>query len=75
LQPTTPPPPKPAILKVESTPPGAEVYVDGERRGTAPGRFEISPGSYHIRMVLPGHADYSTRVQLTAASEYPLKRI
>jgi tRNA A-37 threonylcarbamoyl transferase component Bud32 len=73
LQPSAPSPPKPGILKVESTPPGAEVYVDGERRGTAPGKFETSPGSHHIRVVLPGYADYSTQVQLPAASEYPLK--
>jgi serine/threonine protein kinase len=73
MQHAPPPRAKPGILKVESTPPGAGVYVDGERRGSAPGTMELPPGAHQIRLVLTGYADYSIQIHLTEASEYPLK--
>ena len=69
----SPPPPSPpervpvlggnALLVVETTPPGAEVLVDGERVGETPlERSDIGAG---VREVTLRHPDYET-VQVRA---------
>jgi hypothetical protein len=47
-----------AELLVRSLPPGAQIFVDGERRGTTPLRVRIaSPGPHRIRLTQPGYRD------------------
>jgi len=47
-----------AELLVESLPSGAQIHVDGERRGTTPGRIRIGkPGPHQIRVAYPGYRD------------------
>ncbi len=33
---------------------GSEVYIDGELAGSAPGRFEVEPGSHRLELRRPG---------------------
>lgn len=37
-------------ISLESLPPGADIYVDGVRRGRTPQRLRIKPGEHTIRM-------------------------
>lgn len=51
-------PPPEAELLVQSLPPGAQIFVDGEKRGTTPSRVRIaSPGPHRIRLTHPGYRD------------------
>jgi outer membrane receptor for ferrienterochelin and colicin len=52
--------PKIAVLKVESVPPGAKLYLDRKdlgERGNAPQRLGLPPGRYRIIAELPGYED------------------
>jgi hypothetical protein len=71
IQPAAAPPPAPPVLMLETTPPGAEVYVDEERVGkTGPeGKLKVStlaPGEHRVRISAPGFDDLSRSVELTA---------
>ena len=47
-----------AELLVQSLPPGAQIFVDGEVRGATPSRVRIkSPGPHRIRLTHPGYRD------------------
>ncbi|HEX9190784.1 MAG TPA: PEGA domain-containing protein [Candidatus Deferrimicrobiaceae bacterium] len=47
-----------AELLVQSLPPGAQILVDGEKRGMTPLRVRIaSPGAHRIRLTHPGYRD------------------
>lgn len=66
----TPAPPSPPVLIIETTPPGAEVYVDEERAGkTGPeGKLKISTltaGQHRIRASLEGYEDYARTFDLS----------
>jgi serine/threonine protein kinase len=61
-----------AFLKVESTPEGAQIFVDGNFRGQAPARLELPAGKHEIRLVLANHYDWEAQVQLREESETPL---
>ena len=73
--PASPPPaaapvaPPPPVLMVETTPPGAEVYIDEERAGkTGPeGKLKISTlpaGEHRLRVSLAGYQDYARSLEL-----------
>ncbi|HSR10815.1 MAG TPA: serine/threonine-protein kinase [Thermodesulfobacteriota bacterium] len=78
-KPAAPPPAKvvqktaPAFLKVESTPEGAQIFVDGSFRGTTPGRLEVAAGKHEVRVVLGGYYDWEAQVEPAENSEFPLK--
>ena len=43
-------------LKVKSTPEGAQIYLNGKNRGTAPKTFlNLSPGTYKVKAALSGY--------------------
>lgn len=48
-----PPPPR---LVVESTPPGAQVYIDGVPSGVTNLRLRPAPGEHEVRVALPGYS-------------------
>ena len=61
--------PSPPVLMVESTPPGAEVYIDEERVGkTGPeGKLKVSTliaGEHRLRVSLDGYRDYARGLDL-----------
>ena len=71
VQPAAPPPPAPPVLMLETTPAGAEVYVDEERAGkTGPeGKLKmttLAPGEHRVRISAQGFDDLTRTVELTA---------
>ncbi len=61
----------PAVLMVEVTPGGAQVYVDDEPQGSTSqaGRLrlsQLSPGAHTVRVSLAGHRDFEQSVDLVA---------
>jgi hypothetical protein len=57
---------QPASIYVLSTPSGANVYLDGEYRGTTPTGLSVSPGSHEIKLTKPGYKDYNTTIFIGA---------
>ena len=57
--------PKSATLRVETTPPKAQVLVDGEPVGTAPVLLDVPEGDHVIAARLAGYADAETKVSAT----------
>lgn len=62
----------PAVLRVESTPSGAQVFIDGTFKGKAPAKLELSAGKHEVRLTSPGHYDWDAQVQLNEKEETPL---
>ncbi|NLI80247.1 MAG: PEGA domain-containing protein [Deltaproteobacteria bacterium] len=61
-----------ARLKLQSTPPGAEVFVNGVGEGKTPLGLELPLGKHSVRMQLAGYEPWEEAVLLTEAREYPL---
>jgi serine/threonine-protein kinase len=58
-----------AHLRVDTTPPGATVRIDGEVVGTTPLAAEVAPSRYRVFVELPGYAPADTEVSLSAPGE------
>ncbi len=57
-----------------STPPGAEVSVDGKVVGKAPVTdVRLRPGSHRVQMTLDGHARWAGAVEVTAGRQVSLE--
>jgi serine/threonine protein kinase len=63
---------RPAVLKVESTPPGAQVFIDGAFKGKSPATFELAAGKHEVRLTSPGHYDWEAQIRLNEKEETPL---
>jgi serine/threonine-protein kinase len=56
------------VIRVESIPSGATVFVDGERRGTTPFDLELpAPQKIALRLELDGHAPVAQELDLDRA--------
>jgi serine/threonine protein kinase len=64
---------KPAVLSVESSPEGAQVYVDGTLKGMAPARLELSAGKHEVRLSLPHYYEWEAQVELKEEAATPLQ--
>jgi serine/threonine protein kinase len=64
---------KPALLKVESSPPEAQIFIDGVFKGKTPANLEIPAGKHEVRIILPDHYDWEAQVQLQEEGETPLR--
>ncbi len=53
-------------LTIESSPSGAEVYVDGSYKGTTPITLELSPGGHKVKIKKEGYEDYTKTVTIEA---------
>lgn len=53
-----------AFLKVESTPVGAQVFVDGMFKGKTPVSQELPIGKHEVRLTLSNYYDWEAQVQL-----------
>ena len=63
----------PAFLQTDSTPPGANVFINGMFKGKTPVRLELSlEGKYEVRLTLPDYHDWEAQVQLKDKGETPL---
>ena len=61
-----------AFLKVESSPIGAQVFIDGAFKGKSPAKFELSAGKHEVRLTSPGYYDWEAQVRLSDTGETPL---
>jgi serine/threonine-protein kinase len=59
-------------LRVSSDPAGAQVYVDGSLKGTAPTTVELPVGGHEVRLSMPGHYEWEARVQVDKEGGEPL---
>ncbi len=71
-----PPPPaektKQGSLKIESSPGGGQIFVDGTLRGKTPLTLTLPQGKYEVRLTLSGHHDWEAQVELREETETPL---
>lgn len=58
----------PAIVTIESTPPGADIEVDGGFVGNTPSTINIAPGSHEIDVKKKGFTDWSRKLIVTGGS-------
>jgi serine/threonine-protein kinase len=66
------PVPRFAFLKVDTTPPRAEVYIDGAFKGKTPIILKLDLGQYQIRLKRAGHQEVERLIKLDKMTEYPL---
>lgn len=59
-----------ASLRIDSTPAGAEVLVDGARTGATPVESELPLGSHSIRLSLAGFRDFERTLHLDEPKAY-----
>jgi len=64
-----------ALLEVQSTPPGARVFVDGDLLGMAPLRLELPRGKHEVRLNLAGYHEWEAQVDLGEEATPPLSVI
>ena len=55
------------LVNVSSVPPGAQVTVNGEAKGTTPVRLTLVPGAYEIKVELQGY--YPRTYQVTSVKD------
>ncbi len=64
----------PATLWIISNPPGADVYIDGRKKGETPVTMkDIDIGRYDIKLALEGYETWQRIVQLSAGSQEVLR--
>jgi serine/threonine protein kinase len=58
-----------ARLRIQSTPPGAEIYIDGNKRPeVTPTTVVVAPGTRRVRVQRPGYTPYEETVRVEADS-------
>jgi hypothetical protein len=66
---TTAPVEKTGAITITSSPPGAEVYLNNEYRGTTPNTLNAVPaGNHTIEIREPGYVNWSTSIVVTSGS-------
>ena len=55
-------------ITVESTPPGADIEVDGEFVGNTPSTITVAPGSHQFAIKKKGFADWTRKMNVTGGS-------
>ncbi len=63
---------RPGVLKVESVPTGAQVFLDGSFQGKTPLTLELPLGKYEVRLSLPDYYEWEAQLQLSEEGETPL---
>jgi len=58
-----------ASLIVESNPVGAQIYINGQLRGTTPAVFQADPGTYNVLLRRANCQDFATSVTLAAGEQ------
>lgn len=55
--------------KFTSTPPGAEITLDGKYVGNAPSSIAVGPGTHFVEMSMPGFAKWKRQLTVYAGSD------
>jgi hypothetical protein len=53
-----------SLLKVTTTPPGAELFIDGEKLGKTPYQGQVLPGERTLKLVIPRYAERTLTVNI-----------
>ena len=61
--------PRTGTLYLESSPSGAEVYLEGRLQGRTPLRLTLNEGTYRVELRLPGHEPYQATVRVERGRE------
>ena len=61
-----------AVLKVGSSPIGAQVFMDDSFKGKTPLELELPFGKYEIRVRLHDYYDWEAQLKLEKEGEVPL---
>lgn len=64
--------PRTGTLLLESTPSGAEVYLEGRLQGRTPLRLTLEEGTYRVELRLPGYEPYGATVRVERGRETSL---
>lgn len=72
LQEPAPPPAQHGTLRIETAPPGAQLFVGGTFQGLTPATLSIAAGRHEVRLTYPGRGDWEARVLVKAEGETPL---
>jgi eukaryotic-like serine/threonine-protein kinase len=64
-------PSKQAAFRLESTPNGAEILVDGRTAGTTPVELLVNPGDHLIVLKYADHETWERRVNVEEGRQYP----
>ena len=67
--------PEKAVLNVDSTPRGAEVYINGNYEGITYVPLTLDAGSYEVILRLPDYPDYIVNVTLVAGQTKPISHV
>lgn len=61
---------EPVVVDIKSTPLGAEIYFDGEYRGTTPSALKgVSEGTHDIELRLQNYVTVSKRIEVASGSD------
>ena len=70
--PSDPSPSGQGTLQVNSTPPGAQVFIDGVHRGTTPLTVQVAAGTRTVVVRLSGYPDAQQTVNIVSGAYYTL---
>jgi hypothetical protein len=60
------------IVQVQSTPDGAEVYLDNDYVGSVPAKLRLTTGKHSLRLELKGYKSWSKDLTVQAGSSVNL---
>lgn len=60
-------------VAIESTPPGAQVFIDGAFKGKTPLSLKVSVGGHEVRLSMPEYYEWEASVQVEKKPAEPLK--
>jgi hypothetical protein len=61
-----------ATVHVDSTPSGAQVFIDSSLAGQTPAVIKVQPGAHSVQVVMPGYTDWVTRIEVAAGTQQQL---
>lgn len=61
-----------ANLLVSSDPPGAQIFINQNLKGTAPAQLTLPVGDYDVRLRLADHYEWEAQIQLSEPGRMPL---
>jgi hypothetical protein len=64
--------PTTGTIKLESDPPGAEIFVDGSFVGNTPAQLKLAAGKHAVRVAAAGHAEKTRELEVLGGSEVAL---
>jgi hypothetical protein len=65
----SPPPPPTTGVEFRSSPESAEVFIDGEFRGSTPVRLHLAAGTHKIELRLPGFETWERELVVVAGDD------